>query len=110
MIDLANESTLSLIQATHEPLFPPGRNGARPTHSCILRWILKGVKGPTGDIIELEAVRLGGRWITSREAIQRFAERLTPRINSEPAPVARTPSQRQRASQRAASELERLGI
>jgi hypothetical protein len=27
--------------------------------------------------VRLEAVRLGGRWLTSREALQRFADRLT---------------------------------
>jgi hypothetical protein len=110
MIDLENEHTLSLTQAARDPLFPPGRNGAKPTLSCILRWILNGVKGPTGDRIRLEAVRLGGRWIISREAIQRFAERLTPRLGCETAPVPRTPTERRKASERAAKELEQAGF
>ncbi len=76
MIDLAKEQTLSLTQAAREPIFPPGRKGARPTLSCILRWVLKGLKGPEGRFVRLEAMRLGCRWITSREAIQRFAEAL----------------------------------
>jgi hypothetical protein len=110
MIDLPKEHTLSLAQATHEPLFPPGRNGAKPSLSCILRWILTGVKGPTGQFIRLEAVRLGGRWITSREAIQRFAERLTPQLELEPPPDKRTPAQRRRASEQAEAELDALGF
>jgi hypothetical protein len=111
MIDLQNERTLSLAQAAREPLFPPGRNGAKPTLSCILRWILNGVNGPTGDRIRLEAVRLGRRWITSREAIQRFAERLTPQLGeSEPVRSTRTAVERGRAAERAAKQLEKAGI
>src|SRR5262245_44383994 len=110
MIDLAKETNLSLAQASHDPLFPPGRNGARPTLSCILRWILNGVKGPSGDRIRLEAIRLGARWITSREAIQRFAERLTPRVDGQPVPTPRTATQQSKAAKRAAKELEKMGI
>jgi hypothetical protein len=108
VIDTATEFLLSLAQAA--PLFPPGRNGARPTIGCFTRWILKGVKGPTGELVRLEAVRLGGKWVTSREAIQRFAERLTPRLDDEPPAAPRTPNQRRRASEAAARELEQMGI
>ncbi len=110
MIDLSTEKTLSLTQAAHEPIFPPGRKGARPTLSCVLRWVLKGLKGPHGRLIRLEAVRLGGRWITSREAIQRFADALTPRLDGEPAPVPRTPCQRRKAAERAERELDEARI
>jgi hypothetical protein len=109
VIDLSTESTLSLSQAAR--LVPPGRGGARASLSCILRWVLKGAKSPTGELVRLDAVRLGGRWITSREALQRFAERLTPRI--EDCCVSRTqhtPTQRQRANERVAAELARVGI
>jgi hypothetical protein len=110
MIDLFKEHTLSLAQAAREPL-PRGRNGAKPTLSCLFRWILNGVNGPTGDRVRLEAVRLGNRWITSREAIQRFAERLTPRLDeSQPIRSPRTPTQRSRAAEQAAKELEKAGI
>ena len=108
MIDTATESLLSLAQAA--PLFPPGRNGSRPTIGCFTRWILKGVKGPTGELVRLEAVRLGGKWVTSREAIQRFAERLTPRLDDEPSAAPRTSNQRRSASEAAARELEQMGI
>jgi hypothetical protein len=32
--------------------------------------------------LSLEATRLGGRWVTSKEALQRFAERLTPDLDA----------------------------
>jgi hypothetical protein len=108
MIDLSNESTLSLTQAAE--LLPPGRGGARPTLGCVLRWILKGAKGPAGEFVRLEAVRLGGRWLTSREALQRFAERLTPQMDGEPPASPRTLGQRRRASERAAEQLRAMGV
>ena len=76
MIDLANETTLSLTQAAR--LLPAGRGGRPMTLSGILRWILKGARSPGGQVVRLDAVRLGGRWVTSKQAIQRFAEALTP--------------------------------
>ena len=108
MIDLTRESALSLAQAAD--LLPPGRGGARPTLGCVLRWVLKGAKSPSGELVRLEAIRLGGRWLTSREALQRFAERLTPSLDSEPPPAPRTANQRRRASEVAARELEKMGV
>jgi hypothetical protein len=108
MVSITSESPLSLSQATH--LLPLSRQGRPVTLGCILRWILHGAKGPDGQRVRLEAIRLGGRWITSREALQRFAEALTPRLSNDPAPRSRTPRRRQKASGRAASELEKLGI
>jgi hypothetical protein len=70
---------------------------------------MDGARGPNGERVKLEALRLGGRWVSSREALQRFAEALTPHTDT-PASATRTPRQRRRASERAARELERLGI
>jgi Protein of unknown function (DUF1580) len=108
MIDLSTEKPIPLNAAT--ALIPPGRNGKRCHLSTLLRWILKGSKSPGGDTVKLEACRLGGRWITSREAIQRFSEALTP-ASATPSPSAtRTPGQRSRAAERAGKDLEALGI
>jgi hypothetical protein len=71
---------------------------------------LDGAPGPDGRRVRLEAVRLGGRWLTSAEALARFAERLPPRLGVEEAPAPRTPARRQKASERAEKELERAGI
>ena len=89
---------------------PSVRQGKRTTLSCILRWVLNGARSPDGQIVPLEAVRLGGRWVTSREALQRFAERLTPQTSDTQASPARTPRQRRRAAEIAAKELEKMGI
>jgi hypothetical protein len=107
VIDLITESALSLPQASR--LLPPGRGGRPVTLSCLLRWILNGVRSPSGEVVRLDAIRLGGRWITSREALQRFAVALTPRLGNAEAPL-RTPATGQRASQRAGRQLETLGI
>ena len=106
MIDLSNEQTLSLQQACR--MLPRGRRGAIPHLSTVLRWILNGIKGPQGTRIKLEAVRLGSRWVTSVEALQRFADRLTPSGDDDRSlPVSRSTGARQRASNRAARELEK---
>jgi hypothetical protein len=104
------ETTLGLVEAAQ--FLPRGRNSSRPHLSTLLRWILTGAKSPTGEVVRLEAVRLGSKWITSREALARFAERLTPSLADIAAEqrAPRSPSARQRASQRAAKELERVGI
>jgi hypothetical protein len=108
MIDLTKESPLSLSEAGR--LLPPGRRNKRPSLSCLLRWVETGIKSPTGELIRLEALRCGGRWLTSREALQRFALALTPRLDAPAAPAIRTPAQRRRSSERAEKILEKAGI
>jgi hypothetical protein len=39
----------------------------RPHTSTLFRWMKRGVRG-----VRLEAVRVGGGWFTSREAVRRF--------------------------------------
>jgi uncharacterized protein DUF1580 len=107
MIDLSAETPLPLAAAAK--LIPPGRSGKHTHLSTLLRWILQGVKSPSGEIVRLEAARLGSRWVTSREALQRFSERLTPRSDEPASPPPRTPGKRQRASEKADAELEKLG-
>jgi hypothetical protein len=107
VIDLATETKIPLSAAAAET--PPGRNGKKTHLSTILRWILHGAKAPDGSRVRLDAIRLGGRWFTSREALQRFAEALTPRLGGADMPGRRGPEKRRRASERAAQQLERLG-
>jgi hypothetical protein len=102
------ESVLSLAAAARR--FPAGRRG-RPVHPATLtRWILAGVRRPGGRRVRLEAVRLGGRWVTSREAIGRFVAALTPEPGPTDAPALRSPTARTRASRRADEELRRRGL
>jgi hypothetical protein len=48
--------------------------------------------------------------MTSREALQRFAEALTPDLQVEPPQGPRSSTARQSASKRAGEELDRIGI
>ncbi len=105
---LLSETLISLSDAARR--LPPGR-GRRPvSFSCVLRWITTGVPGPDGQRVRLEGVRVGGRWLTSEEALARWAERLTPTPDDGPVAPPRTVRQRRRASDRAAEELEQAGI
>jgi hypothetical protein len=63
---------------------------------------------PDGEVVHLESARLAGRYLTSVPALERFIARQTRSL--EPAPQVRTASQRQRASERAEKELEKIGI
>jgi hypothetical protein len=108
VFDLTTETPLPLSAAAK--LIPPGRGGKRTHLSTLLRWILRGAKSPSGEVVKLEGLRLGSRWVTSAQALQRFAERLTPRLGGGAVSPARTPKQRERATTRAARELEKAGI
>lgn len=103
-IDVTSPDTFPLAQA--RMMLPAGRRGARPAMSTLVRWIEVGMPGPGGEIVRLAAVRFGDRWLTSKAALQDFAERLTPK----PRAQTRTPSQRQLAAESATRELEAAGI
>jgi hypothetical protein len=101
MFDVSQEAPIRIGEAAH----------LADTHfSTVFRWILRGAKSPTGERIRLQAVRLGGKWVTSRESLKRFTEALTPRLEDSPSPIIRTEGQRTRASEKAAKELDALGI
>ncbi len=108
MIDLNKETTVTLDETRKG--IKPGHSGKQTHISTIIRWIKIGARGPNGQRVRLEAVRLGGRWLTSREALQRFAERLTPDLDRLETPEPRTPSRRERAAASAARDLENLDI
>lgn len=50
-----------------DPLRPDGY-----TADALRRWVTAGVTGADGERVKLEAVRLGGRWLTTRGAVGRF--------------------------------------
>jgi uncharacterized protein DUF1580 len=110
-LPLLAEQLLSLSQAARK--IPPYR-GRQTNPSTIFRWLRAGVKLPGGAVLKLEGIRLAGRWLTSVEAIERFLAAQNAACNPDPgspsAPPIRTPGQRRRASERAAAELEKLGI
>jgi hypothetical protein len=82
----------------------------RPCHpSTIVRWCLSGVRLADGRQLRLEFVKVANRLVTSRPALLRF---LAAQQDSNPEPVEppRSPGERRRASDRAAADLESLGI
>ena len=102
MIDISTEQLLTLPQAAR---VRPHRRLGPPTHpSTVYRWISRGARGAAG-VVQLEGVRIGGSWYTSREALQRFAEALTNGSTE----TVRGDTPRQRAAD-ADEELRRLGI
>jgi hypothetical protein len=70
MIDAASENLVTLTRACR--LLPPRRNGARPNLATLYRWTNEGIRG-----VRLEFLMIGGTRTTSKEALQRFFERLT---------------------------------
>jgi hypothetical protein len=110
-LDLTSETPLSLAAAARR--IPPLR-GTRPVHpATVLRWVLDGTRLPDGSRLRLEAVRCGGAWITTAEAIDRYLSALTSAPlagRGTPTPPPRTPGQRRRASERAAERLSAAGI
>lgn len=107
MIDIFTESTLSIQEACS--LLPRGRNNSRPHFATVYRWILDGAKAPDGQLVKLEASRLGSKYITSKEAIKRFMDRLTPADEAAPLPI-RSPAARNRAAEQAGIALAEKGI
>jgi hypothetical protein len=106
--DLMSETVLTMAQAARR--FPPSRLGHPVSPATISRWCRRGVKVPGVGTVFLEAVRLSGRWLTTVEAISRFAARQTPVLEVSPPAPPRTPRVRERAAARAEAELRSLGI
>jgi hypothetical protein len=102
-IDLKTEQIID-VRREAPAYLGRGRNG-RPAHiSFFIRAISKGVNGH-----KLEALKVGSRWITSVEALQRWAERQTPgAVAASGGPT--TGSKRREAAEQAERELERLGL
>ena len=101
MIDISREQLISLAQAAK--LRPCGRRG-RPLHPATMyRWISRGIRG-----VRLEFIRLGGTLYTSREAMQRFADRLTAGSLATTPPTEAT--QGSKEIERIERELDAAGI
>lgn len=110
---VSGEKLLSPAAAAKASNLPGQRGGTCLNGSTIFRHITKGVRAPNGELIRLEAVRMGHRWLTSLEALARFADRLAAASlaaidsTSSPAPVE-TPKQRRTAADRASREADAI--
>ena len=106
--DLLTETpvTLSAVART----IPGARGATRISPTTVWRWCVKGTNTPDGRLVKLEYYRVGARVMTTAEAVRRYITALTLTPTDAPTqPAARTPSERQRASEKAAKELERMG-
>ena len=99
VVDVLGEETLTLAEAAKA--LPRLRRGRKIHVSTLYRWISRGLRG-----VRLEAVKLGGTLVTSKEALQRFAERLS---RAEGVPEA-VPVRLSRRAERAEREAERRGF
>jgi hypothetical protein len=102
MIDIYVETLIRFDEAAKH---------AKVDISAIYRWALKGLP-PRGskNRIRLEAVCIGRKWHTSREALARFIERQTPVFDDNQVSTPENPRERKRASARAEKQLQALGI
>lgn len=103
MIDVENEQVISLAEAARS--LPARRAGKRVHVSCLFRWCSTGCRG-----IRLEYVQIGGTRCTSREALQRFFDKLTAASQGDhPAPTPPAKARRE-AVESARRRLARSGI
>jgi hypothetical protein len=101
-IDFKTETIIDLKREAPAYL-GKSRNG-RPVHySFLIRAVTKGVNGH-----RLEALRVGSRWLTTIEALQRWCESQTD--STVMTPERRTAAARNHAAERAATELKKLGL
>ena len=70
VIDLSKERVVTLADA--RKYFPHRRRGAKPALATLYGWTTHGCRG-----VVLESLRVGATLCTSREAIQRWCEKLT---------------------------------
>jgi hypothetical protein len=103
------EGGMSMSQAARyiDELYSlPGVRRA-PTHpSTPLRWHTRGHRRSDGTRVYLAAVRIGGKWVTSKQRIREFvvAQQELPA-----SPTPRAPAELQRAAAAAERELESEG-
>ena len=109
MLDSTTENLISLSDAAKG--LPRRRRGRKPHVSTLFRWTTIGVRG-----VVLESIQVGACRCTSKEALQRFFERLSQPSQSValggpavPITVCRTVAQRQRQSAAAARKLTDMG-
>jgi hypothetical protein len=100
---ILKESVLTFAEATEACQLIAGR---KPSVKSIYAWADLGVM-VGGERVKLETARLGGRRVTSREALERFIEATAGEEESKPPAVIRAPAARRRASEQALARLEK---
>jgi hypothetical protein len=106
---LDGEDLLTIPAASR--VFPAARGCGQANPATVWRWCTLGVR-VRGERLRLQHVRIGAYFYTSRQAIVRFLEALNAPANGQRATTSsiRTPTQRRRASDRAAKRLAGMGV
>lgn len=108
------EVVARLIEEGPFPSAPAGKlvgqlHGGRPVaSSTICRWVLRGHRLPDGCRVKLEALRVGGKLCTTKQAILRFLAAQQPVEIAAVAPV-RSPRKRHRDDAKTMAELADSG-
>jgi hypothetical protein len=100
MIDIGQEELIAIRDVPRE--LPKRPNGRRLHTSAVYRWLSRGVRG-----VVLESVKIGGTTYTSKEAMARFAERLSGAA-TQPRQTPKPPHSRQLEIERAAKRLDTI--
>jgi len=111
---LQDEQKIGLAEAARS--LPPNPDGSEVSPSTPWRWGTRGIKD-----VRLEMTRLGGRWYTSKEALQRFGDAVAAKSleelaegkrapRSQQTPPTRTSKQRDRDIAEAEASCQRRGI
>lgn len=103
------EGGISMTQAAHvaDECFADFGGRRASTHPTTpLRWHKRGHRRADGTRVFLEAIRFGGKWLTSRAAIIRF---ISAQQEGGAAPSVRSPAERQRAADNARRDLKATG-
>jgi hypothetical protein len=79
VLDHRSEQLIPLSQVPDH--LPRTNAGNRPHPATIYRWVSRGIRGT-----KLETIRIGGRRLTSVEAIDRFIECTSRRKEANPKP------------------------
>ncbi|MCX5658472.1 MAG: DUF1580 domain-containing protein [Planctomycetota bacterium] len=97
-INIAHERLIRLSDVPRLKTLPRGHRQRRMHVSVVYRWAKRGLRGE-----RLETIRVGGSLCTSREALQRFFNRLS----GSPSPVLpEPPASRRRQIAEAAARTE----
>jgi hypothetical protein len=105
MTAVLTESTLSTSAAARMV----GRWTGRPTPAeTIVRWHKDGLRSAAGERVYLEMVRVGGRLVTSEEALGRFFDAVGTRDRTDS--CLRQPGAREKTNARARGRLRAGGF
>jgi hypothetical protein len=90
-------------------LVPAGRGGRPTSPTTVWRWSRAGVKTADGRTVRLETMRIGGRYVTTEQALRRFlaAQQDAPATPAQTAPQA---TRRADDAAKVSRQLDAIGI